>query len=383
MRKIIISSLAVLLAVSCGSNENTVINGDIAGAGAGSGEVVLSKLDIDKINVVDTIRTSPDGRFSYKATLKEGAPEFYYLSYNRKKLVSLLLKAGDKVSVKTDTSGKDAQIEGSDESVLLGQIENEMARSAASFDSLSAELARATTAKDQQAVERLKYELGAVYVRQKRAAIAAVMRNPHSFSNINVLYQQFNEALPVFGDIKDVIYFQRAYDSLQPVYPASPYIGILKGEIDRRSNLLELNAKVAELEEKAFPDLSLPDTQSRSRSLSELTGRPFILIFWSAADLAQKAFNQELKQLYETFHPKGLEIYSVSVDVDKTAWATAVREQELPWINVCDGLGENSPAVGTYNIKKVPALFIFDKEGDIVDKDIFELKRLNEILRSL
>ena len=56
--------------------------------------------------------------------------------------------------------------------------------------------------------------------------------------------------------------------------------------------------------------------------------------------------------LYKEYHPKGLEIYSVSLDTDKGAWASAVKSQNLPWINVCDGLGAASQAAVLYNINR-------------------------------
>ena len=64
-------------------------------------------------------------------------------------------------------------------------------------------------------------------------------------------------------------------------------------------------------------------------------------------------FNQDvLLPIYKTYHPKGLEIYSVSLDTDKGVWASAVKNQDLPWINVCDGRGAATLAVSLYNITK-------------------------------
>jgi hypothetical protein len=66
-------------------------------------------------------------------------------------------------------------------------------------------------------------------------------------------------------------------------------------------------------------------------------------------------FNQDvLLPLYNQYHPKGLEIYAVSLDTDKGVWASAVKSQNLPWINVCDGRGAASPAAVVYNISSLP-----------------------------
>jgi hypothetical protein len=79
-------------------------------------------------------------------------------------------------------------------------------------------------------------------------------------------------------------------------------------------------------------------------------------------------FNNELKEVYRKYRNSGLEVYQVSLDSDKTAWAASVKEQELPWISVCDGKGVMSPSVSAYNVASVPTMFVFNAKGDIVAK---------------
>ena len=47
-----------------------------------------------------------------------------------------------------------------------------------------------------------------------------------------------------------------------------------------------------------------------------------------------------------------------------------MQEQKLPWISVSDLLGEASPTLGAYNIAKLPATILIDREGNIVGKDL-------------
>ena len=60
----------------------------------------------------------------------------------------------------------------------------------------------------------------------------------------------------------------------------------------------------------------------------------------------------------------------MAVDTSKALWIDAVQEQKLPWISVSDLLGEASPSLGAYNISKLPANFLIDREGNIVGKDL-------------
>lgn len=48
-----------------------------------------------------------------------------------------------------------------------------------------------------------------------------------------------------------------------------------------------------------------------------------------------------------------------------------IKEQQLPWISVCDFAGERSPLLRTYNVRKLPSNFLIDREGNIIARDIY------------
>ena len=117
---------------------------------------------------------------------------------------------------------------------------------------------------------------------------------------------------------------------------------------------MTMEMRLREAEEIGFFDIELPSTDATPVRLSNLGAKVVMLYFWSAT-AEQKMFNIDaLVPLYEEFHGRGFEIYAVSLDADKTAWATTVRAQRLPWINVCDIRGAQSPYVGMYGVSSVP-----------------------------
>jgi len=59
----------------------------------------------------------------------------------------------------------------------------------------------------------------------------------------------------------------------------------------------------------------------------------------------------------------------VSVDDDRSAWLTAIAEDQLTWINVGDMKGSVS-ALMNYNIRSVPFNYLLDREGKIVAKNL-------------
>lgn len=364
MRKLAVLGLAALMAVGCSKNNGAQINAQIEGAG--NAEVVLYQLAVNQVKTVDTIKTSADGKFSYTVAMPEAAPDFYYLTYKGNKLASLVLKAGDKVSVKVDTLGAGLAIEGSEESLLLGQYEKGLATVSAQMAQMSEQMNAAIEKKDLAAAEELKIKMGKSYVNYRRGLIKTIMENPYSFANINALYQQVGQQLPVFSSENDYLLVERVHDSLATLYPSSVYLQSLKEQISGAKNAIALAEKIYEAETKSFPNLSLPDINAKNVELSSLEGKPFILMFWTISEPSQKMFNNDLKELYRKYRNSGLEIYQVSLDEDKTAWASAVKDQQLPWISVCDGKGPASPAVVAYNLLTVPTMFVFNAKGDLV-----------------
>ena len=68
-------------------------------------------------------------------------------------------------------------------------------------------------------------------------------------------------------------------------------------------------------------------------------------------------------KLYKEFHDKGFEIYQVSLDVDKGLWAKVVKEQNLPWVNVCDRRAVASHYVALYNVARLPSAYLIGPDG--------------------
>lgn len=380
MKRIFLLGLAALMAVSCTKSNIAAIDAHIEGADAR--QIVVTKLSVNQLRFVDTLRTDSKGNVAGKIVLTDETPNFYYLSYNGRRLVSLVLKPGDKVKVTADTLGKNVTIEGSQESVLMQKYDMDLASAIASFESISSELGKAMESNDSDAAARLNADLSKLYVKYKQSTIKSIMQNPYSIANVQALYQSIMPGLPVFGGENDHFLFQRVHDSLVTLYPGSVYVKSLKEQIKAAQDLKLLAGRIENAGEASFPNITLPDINAKNVDLSSLEGKPFILMFWTVADPNQKMFNNDLKEVYAKYKSSGLEIYQVSVDTDKTAWATAVKEQNLPWISVCDGKGAASIAVASYNVATIPSIYVFDRNGDIIaSKDLFSKSRIEEAVR--
>ncbi len=372
----IISFVAAMVAlVSCGSNAR--IDGTLTDAA--SSEVIVKLLESNRYEVLDTVKTDAAGHYSYKVDVAQGQPEFVYLFYKDRKIASLLLEAGDKVSVVSDTLGH-STFEGSEESVKLAEVEKAYAEALREFEDISLLMGAAT---DQADFDRLAQDMSKAYVAYYRDRVRFIMENSKSLTVIPVFYQLLGENLPLFSQNTDAILFKNIADSLETVYPESKYVKALRRDAEMRFGYLELQERIINADEVGYPEIELPDLEGKMRKLSDMESRVVIITFWSASQAEQNIFNIDFfKPLYEQYHSKGMDIYQVSLDVDKTLWATTVRAQKLPWTNVCDSRGGASPYVALYNLSAIPAAFII-ADGELVDGKVVDEASLRKLLDDL
>lgn len=369
--RIFASAAVVLAAASCSNVAK--IDGNVEQAA--SSEVIVKLLNVNKFETLDTVAVDASGRFSYDVEIKEGQPEFVYLFHGDRKIASLLLSEGEKVSVKADTLGN-WTVSGSEESEKLAQVEKDFATVSSKIDALASQMEGASDAQ----IAELNKKITQEYIAYYRDRVKYVMQNSKSLTVVPVFYQVLGESLPVFGQLTDGIHFSNICDSLETVYPSSRYVQTLRKEAQARKDQMTLNARIGAAEEIGFPDINLPDAKGEKVRLSDVEAKVILVHFWTPSEASQKMFNLDvLKPVYDDYHKKGFEIYQVALDTDKAGWANVLKEQNLPWINVCDGLGAGSPYVLLYNIGALPSTFII-ADGELVDGEVMDEKSFRKLL---
>lgn len=324
-------------------------------------EIIVKLLDVNRFDVIDTVKTDMHGQYRCRIGMEKGQPEFIYLFYQDTKVASLLLQRGDKVKVSSDTLGT-YSVTGSDETLKLMEVERDEADFKDRFSSLSAKLADLDPDTDEAA--RLRRDLTSMYVSYYRSRVKYILQNPYSLTSVPVLYQTFGAGVPVFSQTTDAIHFRNVCDSLKTVYPDSRYVKALSDEAARRQQLMSMDARIRNAEQRGFPDMELSDFHGHKVKLSSLSSKVVMIYFWNPEDASQKIFNQDvMKPLYRDYHSKGFDIYSVAASSDKSMWASVVKSQELPWTNVCDVTGS---ALSLYNVTALPNVF-FIVDGSIAD----------------
>ena len=294
----------------------------------------------------------------------ETADLLKYLGSIEEKREKLLLEQGDAVTVYADTLGR-YTVEGSEECLKLRQVEKDYTDFLLEMLRLREKYA---AVEGTPAAQEVNAEISRAYIAYYRKALAYLSGNRKSMTAVPVLFQEVDTGFPVFSQLTDAIHFRTIADSLKTVWPESRYVKALDKEAERRFQLLELQSRIDAAGETGYVDIELPDVTGKKVKLSEVeaASKVVLLYFWAATD-EQKMFNLDvLKPVYEAYHGRGLDIFSVSLDIDKTDWARIVKNQKLPWVNVCDTRGISSPYLGFYRVEALPRIaFIVNGEIDV------------------
>ena len=350
----------------CGCQSSKVkISGRFVGNDAK--KVYLEQLAPLSPSIIDSATLAEDGGYEFR--LKEVAPTpvLYNLIYDGER-IPLLLAGGDRVTVSSVGSVvRNYTVEGSVESDLLRQFYQAFVEGAQQLDLLAARFAEPNLSEEQR--KELAAEYTAEYYRIRREQLRFIIENKSSLAAVYALYQRLPGDAYLFNGDSDVVYYRTVAEALEKSYPESPYLQTLLAEITRMNARLDLSSRITESE---YPDLDLMDIYGKKIRLSSLAGKVILLDFWSAELGSSNQLNAELKEIYRKYvdAPVGFEVYQVAIDTSKPLWITAVQEQQLPWISVSDLRGRGSAALGLYNVQKIPANFLIDKDGEIVARDI-------------
>ena len=118
------------------------------------------------------------------------------------------------------------------------------------------------------------------------------------------------------------------------------------------------------------PNFEGPSPSGEVLNLSDLKGKVTIIEFWASWCRPCRVENPNLVRLYKEMHPKGLEIVGVSLDRNRSSWLRAIDDDGLIWNHVSNLKFWQDPIAKLYNIRAIPASFIIDKEGRIIEKNL-------------
>lgn len=361
-KTLLIIALGVLMC-SCSSN-SVKISGRLLGLG--SQVVYLEKVSGGETKLIDSVSLASNGDYGFEIGDVAQTPMLYNIVYSGER-IPLLLKGGERVTVNTVGSPlRNYTVEGSKESELLREFNNFYVKGVANMAVILEKYSGGNFSELDK--RTLMQEYTHEYRMVKREQLRFIIEHKDKIAAIYALYQRLPSEKFLFSNRDDIIYFRTVADAIEESYPESPFLPTLRTDIARMEAHKSL---VSQIKEVGYPDFELPDMYGEDVRLSSLAGKVVLLSFWSASSGRANNVNADLKEIYERFADRGFEVYQVGIESSKAVWINTVQEQKLPWISVGDLRGENSPVLGMYNVKSLPANFLIDRDGNIVAKNVY------------
>lgn len=371
MKRIIFYFAGLLMLWSCDSSEKIEIKGTVQNGK--DKELHLKELSVSGTTELDKKKLNKNGTFKF--TIKAEYPRFYHLALSNTNFVTLLLEPGEKVYVETVAADLNkANIEGSEGSKLVQKLESQLKETKRKLDSITNLAEQLPENSESEArIAELNKQYAKIVDQQRDSSIAFIINNMNSLATIMALYQKFDDENYVLYKNRDLQYIKIVSESLEKKYPESPHV---KALIADKNNLMEryesarAMAKIREYAKEKplakMPEIALPDQKGDTISLNSIPAKYILLSFWASWSQESVNKNLELIDIYKKYHHKGFEIYQVSLDTKIENWKRSVNFDQLPWINVIDTDGRTSYYARLYNVKKIPANFLINPEGEII-----------------
>lgn len=359
MKKILFIAFIGLLA-SCNGYK---ISGEAKGIADGT-KVFLEKQDPKLgVVVVDTVKMLK-GIFTFKGKATE--PEIHNVRFeNQQGNFILIVEKGDIKAIVNKDSISKAKISGTinnDELMKYnGSLSSIQKRMAAFEQNNMAAMQAANEKKDTLAINALRKEYSKFQDEYSSTNAKYIKDNPKSFLSLLFVEGMFGQQEPNYELIK------KSFDGLD-----SEYKNTKPGKSVSEKLAAYSNVAIG----KKAPEFSAPDTTGKMTSLKQSLGKVTIVDFWASWCEPCRAESPNMVAIYNDLHAKGLNIIGVSLDKKGEAnkWKEAIAADHLNWTQVSNLLDWEDPISKMYNLNSIPAVFVLDKNGVIVAKNLYGIE---------
>jgi peroxiredoxin len=372
--------MLVIFSAGCNRQKNsepaTAVSGQITITGTlenGADQLVtLDLMGTTAFVPVDSVRCNERGQFTI--TFSEPGMNYYALKYTEQGYVTLIARPGDQLVLQGSAENVYPYVvKGSEDSELLGQLAIAHKEALGQLEIIAMESRNIPPgpgyAENKQV---LNAKFDSVSVAFHNYSREFILNNPGSPAILIALYNQFGPGLPVFHPLTDLEIYRFADSALYAAYPDNEAVRALHSELTAAMTQLRNEQQEMQLKpgDKA-PDFVIQSIDNEPVALSTFRGQYVLLQFWASWSKPSLEENRFLAECARKFGKQDLVIISVSLDDEMHEWNAAVTERIPGWIHASELQRWESAVANLYRIERIPANFLVNPAGTIVEKDNF------------
>ena len=364
--------ILTILTVACQPQvDRFTLNGQVVEADGKT--LYLDRIALDKVEVLDSVKLDAEGMFSFNPVAPEECFDFYRLRIDNK-VVNLIIDSTETVTVTASLPVMQIayNVEGSENCSRLKDLVMRQIGFLQDLRRVSSQYHSPDRTILQQQINEM------VDVFKSDIMTEFILPSPGSPCAYYALFMSINGQL-LFNPQSERQYakcFAAVATQMYMLYPdavrtAHLHNVALKGMVKTSPSRNNVSPEAIQqfenmVEEIGLIDIELPDYNGKVQKLSDQEGKVILLDFTVYKANYSPNYILMLRNLYNKYADQGFTIYQISFDSDKSFWLNTATN--LPWVCVYDESGVYSQNLKSYNVTQLPAVFLIDRDGNIVDR---------------
>ncbi len=355
--KVLFSILAAALLVACqGESNSYTLSGNAQGFEDGT-TIMVNQINpvSNQPSVIDTI-TITDGKFSASYP-KNDMSTVNYLSVAQLGTVAYFPENKDLQVTLFKDSIQASYVTGSPQNEAYREFVSEITNYGRRRQDVGMRFRTAQQQQDGMLATQLQAENAKILEEEIAYKKNFISEHGGSLFSVMLISEMLNKKQLNSIEAKDAI------EGLDPKMKESTTAVKMKATLE--------NMSAADIGAKA-PGFSAKTPEGTELALNDALGKYTIIDFWASWCKPCRIENPNVVRVYEKYHDKGLNIISVSLDRQgqEERWKQAIADDNMDWYHVSNLMFWQDPIAKQYSVRSIPATFLLDENGTIIDKNL-------------
>lgn len=185
--------------------------------------------------------------------------------------------------------------------------------------------------------------------------------------------QQFDLTIKIIKDFPESEYLLGKIYSNKSLYTKDEFLQ-LSGTFHEKAiktqtgQNLTAYIKSKPVKKQPIPNFEFEDSKGKRMGIYKESANLNMIVLWASWCGPCLQEMPILNAIYDRYHQQGLNMVSVSIDEDKTAWINMLRSTKMPWLQVIVDSTQRSVFHKTIDFDSIPIVLFIDNNGSEIQR---------------